>query len=73
MEEPAGRLIEQAGLKGRRLGNAEVSELHGNFIVNTGKAAAKDVIGLIELVRKEVLERTGIVLETEVKIIGVDE
>ncbi len=73
LEEPAGRLIEQAGLKGRRVGNAAVSELHGNFIINTGKAAAKDVIDLIELVRKEVLDRTGIVLETEVKIIGVDE
>lgn len=67
---PAGRIIDEAGLKGLTLGGARVSEMHGNFIVNLGSATAKDIIGLIELVRKTVRERTGIDLEPEVKIIG---
>jgi len=67
---PAGRLIEEAGLKGTRIGDAQVSEVHGNFIVNLGHARAADVIALIEKVRAAVLERTGIALELEVKIIG---
>jgi UDP-N-acetylmuramate dehydrogenase len=67
---PAGRLIEEAGLKGTRIGDAQVSELHGNFIVNLGHARAADVIALIDTVRAAVLERTGIALEREVKIIG---
>ena len=67
---PAGRIIDEAGLKGLTLGGARVSEMHGNFIVNLGSATAKDIIGLIDLVRKKVRERTGIDLEPEVKIIG---
>ncbi|OPY90840.1 MAG: UDP-N-acetylenolpyruvoylglucosamine reductase [Syntrophaceae bacterium PtaU1.Bin231] len=67
---PAGRLIEDAGLKGLRIGDAQVSELHANFIVNLGHARASDVIALIDAVRTAVLERTGIALEREVKIIG---
>jgi UDP-N-acetylmuramate dehydrogenase len=67
---PAGRLIEAAGLKGTRIGDAEVSEKHGNFIVNRGQASAAEVIGLIDLVQKRVFEATGHFLETEVRIIG---
>ncbi|NPU83286.1 MAG: UDP-N-acetylmuramate dehydrogenase [Syntrophaceae bacterium] len=67
---PAGRLIEEAGLKGTRIGDAQVSEKHGNFIVNLGKARAGDVLALIDLVRERVREKTGVILETEVRIVG---
>lgn len=67
---PAGRIIDEAGLKGLTLGGARVSEMHGNFIVNLGSATARDIIGLIGLVRERVREKTGIDLEPEVKIIG---
>jgi len=67
---PAGKIIEEAGLKGARIGGAQVSEKHGNFIVNLGSATARDIIGLIELVQQKVLEAKGIALEPEVKIIG---
>jgi len=67
---PAGKIIDEAGLKGTRIGGAQVSEMHGNFIVNLGSATARDIIGLIELVQGKVLEATGIALEPEVKIIG---
>ncbi|MCL2507969.1 MAG: UDP-N-acetylmuramate dehydrogenase [Oscillospiraceae bacterium] len=65
----AGELIERCGLKGRSVGGARVSEKHAGFIVNTGGATAEDVMALIELVRKTVLDETGILLEPEVKII----
>lgn len=64
----AGQLIDQAGLKGRRVGDAEVSEKHGNYIVNRGSATAGEVLELIEIVRDGVAQRFGIRLETEVKI-----
>ena len=67
---PAGRLIETAGLKGLRIGDAEVSEKHGNFIVNRGQASAAEILSLIDLVQKRVFEATGHSLETEVRIIG---
>ncbi|MCX5818704.1 MAG: hypothetical protein NT047_02125 [Deltaproteobacteria bacterium] len=67
---PAGRLIEEAGLKGVRIGDAQVSEKHGNFIVNRGMATADDVLRLIALIQQRVFEKTGHALETEVKIIG---
>jgi UDP-N-acetylmuramate dehydrogenase len=67
---PAGKLIEAAGLKGLRIGDAEVSTKHGNFIVNRGRASAVEVISLIDLVQKRVFEATGHFLETEVRIIG---
>ncbi len=67
---PAGRLIESAGLKGVRIGDAEVSAKHGNFIVNRGQASAAEVVSLIDLVQKRVFEATGHSLETEVRIIG---
>jgi UDP-N-acetylmuramate dehydrogenase len=66
----AGRLIDEAGLKGRSLGGAMVSTVHGNFIVNRGGAAAADVLRLIDAVRDEVLRRFGVTLETEVEIWG---
>ena len=69
-EIPAGRLIETAGLKGIRIGDAQVSEKHGNFIINRGAASAGEILDLIDLVRKRVFETTGYALETEVKIIG---
>ncbi len=67
---PAGKIIDEAGLKGARIGGAQVSEMHGNFIVNLGSATARDIIGLIEHVQQKVLETKGIALEPEVKIIG---
>ena len=70
---PAGRLIDEAGLKGTRIGDAAVSEEHGNFIVNRGTARAKDIIALIEKVEEEVFLKRGIRLEREVKIIGEEE
>ncbi|WP_018132746.1 UDP-N-acetylmuramate dehydrogenase [Effusibacillus pohliae] len=68
----AGLLIEQAGLKGTRIGGAQISELHGNFIVNLDKAKAADVLALIELVQTTIRERTGITLIPEVRIVGED-
>jgi UDP-N-acetylmuramate dehydrogenase len=69
---PAGKLIDEAGLKGLRIGDAEVSPMHGNFIVNLGQATARDILALIEEVQKRVLEAKGIALETEVRVIGED-
>jgi UDP-N-acetylmuramate dehydrogenase len=66
----AGSLIEAAGLKGTRIGGAEISPLHANYFVNTGTATAADVRGLIERARAGVAERFGVQLETEVKVIG---
>ncbi len=64
----AGRLIEQAGLKGLTWGKAMVSPKHANFIVNTGGAVPEDIIGLMHEVRKKVLQQSGILLEPEVHI-----
>lgn len=66
----AARLIEACGLKGRRLGGAEVSTVHANFIVNKGGATARDIEGLILEVQSTVLNRFGIALEREVQIVG---
>jgi UDP-N-acetylmuramate dehydrogenase len=66
----AGQLIEAAGLKGERIGGAQISTTHANFIVNTGGATASDVISLIAQARALVRFRTGIDLEPEVKILG---
>ena len=70
---PAGKLIEEAGLKGLRRGDAMVSPLHANFIVNVGTARARDVIGLITQIRERVYQEKGIRLELEVQIIGEPE
>ena len=66
----AGRLIEAAGLKGSNRGGAVISEKHANFIENRGGATASDVLELIDLARAQVLDRFGIELETEVRIVG---
>jgi len=66
----AGRLIEEAGLKGARRGGAMVSEKHANFILNTGGAKAGDIEALIEEIRTRVTQTSGIALELEVRIIG---
>jgi UDP-N-acetylmuramate dehydrogenase len=65
-----GPMIEELGLKGYRIGGAEISAKHAGFIVNAGGATARDVIALICLVRAGVEERFGVALETEVKVIG---
>jgi UDP-N-acetylmuramate dehydrogenase len=69
-EGPAGKWIEESGLKGFRIGQAMVSERHANFIINLGKAKAEEVIRLMELVEKRVYEEKGISLEREVKVVG---
>ena len=66
----AGYLIEQAGLRGYRVGGVQVSELHGNFFVNTGGATAADVLALIEHVRAEVKRQFGVELELEIELVG---
>jgi UDP-N-acetylenolpyruvoylglucosamine reductase len=70
---PAGRLIDSLGLKGKSVGNAAVSEVHGNFIVNNGRATAKDILALIQSIQKRTKTERNVTLETEVKIIGEDE
>ena len=69
---PAGKLIEEAGLKGYRIGDAQISEKHANFIVNRGQARAQDILALIELVRKRVHQEEGVWLEMEIQVIGED-
>ena len=66
----AGRLIENVGLKGAESGDAQISPVHANFIANTGKASATEVLELIERAQSSVREAHGIELETEVKIVG---
>lgn len=65
----AGPLIEKNGFKGVRVGGAEVSEKHAGFVINRGDATCRDVLALIEQIRSTVLEKDGVLLETEVKII----
>jgi UDP-N-acetylenolpyruvoylglucosamine reductase len=69
---PAGRLIDELGLKGARVGDAMVSDVHANFFVNLGKATARDMLELIARVRERALELRGVALETEVEIVGED-
>lgn len=66
----AGRLIEAVGLKGYRIGNAQFSPKHANFIVNLGGASAADVLALIELARQRVREQFGVELELEIELVG---
>jgi UDP-N-acetylmuramate--alanine ligase len=70
---PAGKLVEQLGLKNKMIGAARVSEIHGNFIVNTGEATAGDVIRLISEIQATAKAERGIELQTEVQIVGVDD
>ena len=65
----AGALIENAGLKGMRIGGAEVSEKHAGFIINKGGATCKDVCDLVELIQKTVKDKTGYQLERELIIV----
>jgi UDP-N-acetylmuramate dehydrogenase len=71
-DESAGKLIESAGLKGKAVGGAEVSDKHANFIINRGHARAADVLALMEIIKNAVLEHRGVRLEPEIKIIGED-
>jgi UDP-N-acetylmuramate dehydrogenase len=66
----AGRLVEAAGLRGRRIGGAQIAEKHANFIVNVSHASAADVLGLAELAHDAVLEQFGIDLEREIVVLG---
>jgi UDP-N-acetylmuramate dehydrogenase len=66
----AGRLIDQAGLKGKRVGDVEVSRVHANFFVNLGKATAGDVMELVEVVRGTVRREFGVELELEIEVVG---
>lgn len=66
----AGRLIEVSGLKGTRIGNAEISPLHGNFFINHGATRAQDIRALIQLAQKTVKEKQGVELELEIEFVG---
>lgn len=68
----AGKLIDEAGFKGMRIGDVEVSRMHANFFVNKGRAIASDFIRLMEKVAHKVKERFGVMLEPEIKIVGRD-
>jgi len=68
----AGKLIQEVGLKGKKIGGAKVSENHGNFIVNTGSATAEDIIILISLIKQQVRDKFGIQLEEEVRYLGFE-
>lgn len=70
--DSAGRLIDITGLKGHRIGGAEVSTIHGNFILNINNATATDVLKLVAYIQKQVHKKTGISLKTEVKRLGFD-
>ena len=68
--DKAGRLIEAAGLKGKRIGTAEISTQHANFFINHGQTRAEDMKALIDLAKNTVAEKFGITLELEVELIG---
>jgi UDP-N-acetylmuramate dehydrogenase len=65
--------VEQAGLKGLLAGKAQISEKHGNFIVNRGGATARDVLSLMKIMQSRVYQETGIRLEKEVHVVGENE
>ncbi len=68
--DSAGRLMESAGLKGSAIGAARISDIHANFILNDGGASADQILGLIRLARRRVMEETGILLEPEIRLVG---
>jgi UDP-N-acetylmuramate dehydrogenase len=70
--DSAGRLIEQAGMKGARVGNVEVSRVHANFFVNLGGAMASEVLQLVEIVQSAVRGKFGVELELEIEVVGED-
>ncbi|MEJ2659628.1 MAG: UDP-N-acetylmuramate dehydrogenase [Desulfobacteraceae bacterium] len=71
--QPAGRLIDAAGLKGMRVGDAQVSHRHANFIINLGRASAKEVLALAAQVQERVRIHSGVLLTPEVRIVGEEE
>jgi len=66
----AARLIEESGLKGYQIGGAQISERHANFIVNSGKATAQDILDLIAVVQEKVWQDKNIKLEPEIRVVG---
>jgi UDP-N-acetylmuramate dehydrogenase len=72
-DTPAWKLIEKAGLRGLRIGDACISEKHANFIINLGSASAWDIKRLVETIKREVFEKTGIMLQEEIEFWGFDE
>jgi UDP-N-acetylmuramate dehydrogenase len=66
----AGRLVEAVGLKGHRIGHAQWSEVHANFVINLGGATARDALALVRLARRRVGERFGVALDLEVRLVG---
>jgi UDP-N-acetylenolpyruvoylglucosamine reductase len=72
-ESPAGKLVDELGLKNRRVGAARVSEVHGNFILNDGGASAAEILQLIAEIQSIAKAQRGIELQTEVQIVGVDD
>ena len=68
----AGKLIEELGLKGFKIGGAEISKMHGNFIVNNSSANSRDILALITVIQQKVLQKKGVFLQPEVRMIGFD-
>lgn len=68
--QSAGKLIDEAGLKGKTIGGAKISEEHGNFIINTGKATAEDIVILISFIKQQIRDQFGVQLEEEVRYLG---
>lgn len=69
-DDYAGRLIEEAGLKGTRVGDAQISPLHANFFINHGQATAEDIYALINTAREAVATKVGLELELEIELFG---
>lgn len=69
-DQPAGKLIDELGLKGKTCGGARISDIHANFIVNTGRASASEILKLIGMIKEAVYNAFGIELKTEVQIVG---
>ena len=72
-DDSAGRLIDACGLKGHRIGGAEVSKIHGNFILNIDNATAEDVLSLVQHIQARVKRMTGVALKIEVKMLGFED
>jgi len=68
----AAKLIDEMGLKGFKIGDAEISTIHSNFIINTSSASSKDIYELITVIQQKVLQKKGIYLQPEVRMIGFD-
>ena len=68
----AAKLIDDMGLKGFKIGGAEISTMHSNFIINNSSASSKDIYELITVIQKKVLQKKGIYLQPEVRMIGFD-